>query len=90
MLSFFLGIKLAKGNFFEQVLEDWAEKYPSENERFARVMQYGHHINDIYSCSWGAISLFANNIGYTSELIDAAMKNATEKVSSLILQDDIL
>ncbi|XP_065070389.1 proprotein convertase subtilisin/kexin type 6-like isoform X2 [Rhopilema esculentum] len=75
----FSGIKLGMGDLLAPMNENWAEENKTENERFAHVMQYAHHINDIYSCSWGTISMFSDNIGYMSELIEAAMKNATEK-----------
>ena len=54
---------------------------PSYPTRFAHLMQYAHHINDIYLCSWGPPSSF----GYVEEPIKAALKNATEKVLLFML-----
>ncbi|XP_065070423.1 proprotein convertase subtilisin/kexin type 6-like isoform X3 [Rhopilema esculentum] len=48
---------------------------PSYPNRFAHLIQYAHHVNDIYLCSWGPPSSF----GYVQEPIKAALKNATEK-----------
>ncbi|XP_065070424.1 proprotein convertase subtilisin/kexin type 6-like isoform X4 [Rhopilema esculentum] len=48
---------------------------PSYPKRFAHLMQYAHHINDIYLCSFG----LSSSPGYVEEPIKAALKNATEK-----------
>ncbi|XP_065070427.1 proprotein convertase subtilisin/kexin type 6-like isoform X7 [Rhopilema esculentum] len=53
---------------------------PSYPKRFAHLMQYAHHINDIYLCSFG----LSSSPGYVEEPIKAALKNATEKPSSAL------
>ncbi|XP_065070414.1 proprotein convertase subtilisin/kexin type 6-like isoform X2 [Rhopilema esculentum] len=52
---------------------------PANPKRFAYMMEYAHHINDIYLCSWGPLSIYSASVGYVEEPIEAAIKNATEK-----------
>ena len=60
---------------------DSESKQNLSERRLGDTLRYRNDINDIYSCSWGTITMYENNIGYMSSFVRDAMKISVEKVS---------